>query len=115
MPCPEPSIRAVQMALEMRDEVANLSMKWWRSGHDIGFGIGIARSLVGTTDVLPTSALQNLSCAKLPCTGRMGNQMRLSAVLLAVLLVFLTLAPASADKGMWTLDAFPGDRVEKAY
>jgi adenylate cyclase len=42
MPCPEPSIRAVQMALEMRDEVANLSMKWRRSGHDIGFGIGIA-------------------------------------------------------------------------
>jgi len=42
MPCPEPSIRAVQMALEMRDEVANLSMKWRRSGHEIGFGIGIA-------------------------------------------------------------------------
>jgi adenylate cyclase len=42
MPCPEPSIRAVQMALEMRDEVAKLSMKWRRFGHDIGFGIGIA-------------------------------------------------------------------------
>jgi hypothetical protein len=41
--------------------------------------------------------------------------MRLSAVLLAVLLVVLTLAPASADEGMWTLDAFPGDRVEKAF
>jgi adenylate cyclase len=42
MPCPEPSIRAVQMALEMRDEVAKLSMKWRRSGHEIGFGTGIA-------------------------------------------------------------------------
>jgi adenylate cyclase len=42
IPCPEPSMRAVLMALEMRDEVAKLSVKWSRSGHDIGFGIGIA-------------------------------------------------------------------------
>jgi class 3 adenylate cyclase len=42
LPCPDPSIRAVQMALEMRDEVAKLSAKWSRSGRDIGFGIGIA-------------------------------------------------------------------------
>jgi class 3 adenylate cyclase len=42
MPCPDPQMRAVQMALEMRDEIAKLSAKWSRSGHDIGFGIGIA-------------------------------------------------------------------------
>ena len=30
------------MAIEMRDEVAKLSVKWSRSGHDVGFGIGIA-------------------------------------------------------------------------
>jgi adenylate cyclase len=42
LPCPDPSIRAVQMGVEMRDEVAKLSIKWQRSGHDIGFGIGIA-------------------------------------------------------------------------
>src|SRR5262249_15311448 len=42
LPCPDPSIRAVQMALEMRDAVAKLAVKWSRSGHDIGFGIGIA-------------------------------------------------------------------------
>jgi class 3 adenylate cyclase/CheY-like chemotaxis protein len=42
LPCPDPSMRAVQMAVEMRDEVAKLSVKWNRSGHDIGFGIGIA-------------------------------------------------------------------------
>jgi hypothetical protein len=44
----------------------------------------------------------------------MGNQMRLAAAPLAVLFAVLTLAPASADEGMWTLDAFPADRVEKA-
>jgi class 3 adenylate cyclase len=42
LPCPDPSMRAVQMAVEMRDEVAKLAVKWNRSGHDIGFGIGIA-------------------------------------------------------------------------
>ena len=42
LPCPDPSIRAVQMAVEMRDEVTKLSVNWSRSGHDIGFGIGIA-------------------------------------------------------------------------
>jgi class 3 adenylate cyclase/transcriptional regulator with GAF, ATPase, and Fis domain len=42
LPCPDASMRAVQMALEMRDEVAKLSAKWSHSGHDIGFGVGIA-------------------------------------------------------------------------
>jgi class 3 adenylate cyclase len=42
LPCPDASMRAVQMALEMRDEVAKLSVKWSHSGHNIGFGVGIA-------------------------------------------------------------------------
>ena len=42
VPCEEPSLRAVRMAVEMRDELAILSMKWSRFGHEIGFGIGIA-------------------------------------------------------------------------
>jgi class 3 adenylate cyclase len=40
--CSDPSMRAVQMALEMREEVAKLLVKWNRFGHDIGFGVGIA-------------------------------------------------------------------------
>jgi adenylate cyclase len=42
LPCPEPSVRAVQMAIEMRDEVAKLVAQWHTSGHELGFGIGIA-------------------------------------------------------------------------
>jgi adenylate cyclase len=30
------------MAVEMRDQVSKLSQKWSRSGHHLGFGIGIA-------------------------------------------------------------------------
>jgi adenylate cyclase len=42
VPCPDPCLRALNMALEMRDEVGKLSQRWRRSGHDLGFGIGIA-------------------------------------------------------------------------
>jgi class 3 adenylate cyclase len=42
IPCPDPSARAVRMAVEMRDNVAALAEKWRRYGHQLGFGIGIA-------------------------------------------------------------------------
>jgi len=42
LPCPDPSLRAVQMAVEMRSEVAKLAVAWRMSGHELGFGIGIA-------------------------------------------------------------------------
>src|SRR5215831_11919380 len=42
LPCPNPSVRAVQMAVRMRDEIAELDAKWRKLGHELGFGIGIA-------------------------------------------------------------------------
>jgi adenylate cyclase len=42
LPCPDPSLRAVRMAVEMRSEIAELAAKWRMSGHQLGFGIGIA-------------------------------------------------------------------------
>jgi class 3 adenylate cyclase len=42
LPCAAPWARAVQMAIEMRDEVAKLASNWRTHGHDLGFGIGIA-------------------------------------------------------------------------
>jgi adenylate cyclase len=42
LPCSDPSLRAVQMAIEMRDDVGALVSKWRRHGHELGFGIGIA-------------------------------------------------------------------------
>jgi adenylate cyclase len=42
VPCEAPSLRAVRMAVEMRDELVTLSAKWSRHVHDVGFGIGIA-------------------------------------------------------------------------
>jgi class 3 adenylate cyclase len=40
--CPEPAVRAVRMAVEMRSQIAALAEKWRRFGHELGFGIGIA-------------------------------------------------------------------------
>lgn len=42
LPCPDPCIRAVRMAQEMRDRVADLIGTWQRHGHELGFGVGIA-------------------------------------------------------------------------
>jgi adenylate cyclase len=42
VPCSDPSVRAVRMAVEMRSSVAALGEKWRRFGHQLGFGVGIA-------------------------------------------------------------------------
>jgi class 3 adenylate cyclase len=42
IPCSDPAVRAVRMAVEMRRDVAALAEKWRRYGHELGFGIGIA-------------------------------------------------------------------------
>ena len=40
--CPDPSLRAVRMAVEMRDAVAELAAGWRKRGYELGFGLGIA-------------------------------------------------------------------------
>jgi class 3 adenylate cyclase len=42
VPMENPALRAVLMALELREAIGTLTGKWRRFGHDIGFGIGIA-------------------------------------------------------------------------
>jgi class 3 adenylate cyclase/CheY-like chemotaxis protein len=41
-PCPDPELRAVRMAVEMRDRMADLSRAWRRRRHELGFGVGIS-------------------------------------------------------------------------
>ena len=43
VPCSNPAERAVRMAVEARDAVATLQTKWQRVGHELGFGVGIAK------------------------------------------------------------------------
>jgi adenylate cyclase len=43
IPCPDPALHAVQMAIEMRGHVGALIAKWRSHGYNLGFGIGIAQ------------------------------------------------------------------------
>lgn len=43
LPCPDHPQRAVRMALDMQARVGELTELWRRSGHQLGFGIGIAQ------------------------------------------------------------------------
>jgi adenylate cyclase len=45
LPCPEPLLQAVRMALAMRDQVGELAAGWRAAGHELGFGVGIAQGL----------------------------------------------------------------------
>jgi len=43
VPCPDPALRAVRLAVEMRDAAVSLARSWMARGHEIGFGVGIAQ------------------------------------------------------------------------
>ena len=43
LPCPDPALRAVRMALAMRDAVRELAAAWHSGGVELGFGVGIAQ------------------------------------------------------------------------
>jgi adenylate cyclase len=42
LPCSDPNVRAVRMAMEMRDRVSELASKWRKQSYQLGFGVGIA-------------------------------------------------------------------------
>ena len=42
IPVPNPTLQAVQTALDMRTAIGALIEKWRRLGHELGFGVGIA-------------------------------------------------------------------------
>src|SRR5437764_14370286 len=42
LPCPDPNVRAVRMAIEMRERVSELASKWRKQSYELGFGVGIA-------------------------------------------------------------------------
>jgi class 3 adenylate cyclase len=43
LPCADPAVRAVRLAVRMRDGILSLSRDWQLRGYSIGFGIGIAQ------------------------------------------------------------------------
>ncbi len=43
LPCDDPALRAIRMAVAMRTRIQDLSAEWRRRGHDLGFSVGIAQ------------------------------------------------------------------------
>jgi class 3 adenylate cyclase len=43
IPCPDPAIRAVRMALAMREGMNELTKRWRKRGHELDMGMGIAQ------------------------------------------------------------------------
>jgi adenylate cyclase len=70
LPCPDPSPRAVRMAVEMRDAIADLALEWRKRGHQLGFGVGIAHGYAtlgcigfeGRLQYSATGTVVNLAC-----------------------------------------------------
>src|ERR1700736_4688955 len=69
VPCPEPALRGVRMALEMRAAVQGLIVGWRTRGYTIGFGIGLAKGTAtvgrigyeGRTDYTAIGSIVNLA------------------------------------------------------
>src|SRR5690606_26142032 len=99
-PLPNPSLHAVQMALEMRTEIGALAETWRRLGHDIGFGIGIAHGYAtlgtigfeGRFDYAAIGTVSNL--ASRLCDEAKPGQILISARVLAAVQDSVTVEPA---------------------
>jgi class 3 adenylate cyclase len=90
IPCPDPALRAVRLALEMREAVAALATEWLRRGHEIGFGIGIAQGYatlgrVGFKDHIEYTAMGTVTnlAARL-CDAAIDGQILISQRIAAI-------------------------------
>jgi adenylate cyclase len=80
VPCPDPALRAVRLAVAMREAVASLTRSWASRGHEIGFGVGIAQGYatlgrIGFADRFDYSAIGTVTnlAARLCDTARDGQ------------------------------------------
>src|SRR5271167_215618 len=69
VPCPEPAVRGLRMALEMQEAAQGLIARWRARGHAIGFGVGLAKGPAtvgrigyeGRTDYTAIGSIVNLA------------------------------------------------------
>lgn len=100
LPCPDPSMRAVRMAVAMRQNMAELLEKWRKSGYDLNFGIGIAHGYAtlgmigfeGRVDYAAIGPVTNL--ASRLCDEAQGGQILISQRVLAAVEAWVQAEPA---------------------
>jgi adenylate cyclase len=84
LPCPDHAAQAVHMAMAMRQEMAELTEKWRKRGHQLAFGIGIAQGYAtlgmigfeGRVDYAAVGPTTNL--ASRLCDAAQGGQILIS-------------------------------------
>ncbi len=90
VPCPDPTERAVRMAVAMRERVAELTRGWRKRGYDLDFGVGLALGYAtmgkigfeGRFDYSAVGTVVNL--ASRLCDEAAGGQILLSSNTYAV-------------------------------
>ncbi len=106
--CADHTERAVSMALAMRDGVGELAEAWRRQGHDLGFGVGIARGFatlgqIGFERRLDYAAIGTVS----NLAARLCGEAKAGQILVSQKVA--TVAAATADTG------FVGDMQLKGF
>jgi len=99
VPCPEPALRGVQMAVEMQDAVQTLIASWRGRGHTVGFGVGLAKGPAtvgrigyeGRNDYTAIGSVVNL--ASRICAAAEDGQILIDATVAAELGEAFSLAP----------------------
>jgi adenylate cyclase len=75
---PDHALRAVRMAVAMRDDVAGLAAGWGRRGYDLGFGVGISTGFatagrIGYEGRYDYAAIGNAVVIAARLSGKAGN------------------------------------------
>ena len=84
VPCPDPEIRSVKMALIMQQEVGKLIQGWQKQGIELGFGIGISTGFatlghIGSADQFHYAAIGNVA----NLASRLCNQAKNGQILIS--------------------------------
>jgi class 3 adenylate cyclase len=109
IPCPEPEVRAVKMALLMQQEVGKLITGWRESGTELGFGIGISSGYatlghIGSAEQFHYAAIGNVA----NLASRLCDQAKNGQILISESVFAKTLEVVEAESiGELLLKGFP--------
>jgi class 3 adenylate cyclase len=95
VPCPDPALRGVEMAVEMQRSVQSLMAGWRARGHTIGFGVGLAK---GSATV-----------------GRIGYEGRSDYTAIGSVVNLASRICAAAEDGQILIDATVAAEVGNAF
>jgi adenylate cyclase len=121
VPCLEPALRGLRMALEMQAAVQALIARWRLRGHSVGFGVGLAKGPAtvgrigyeGRHEYTAIGSIVNL--ASRICAAAEDGQILVDATVAAEVGEAVALAPLGAHQLRGFAEAVPVFSVEDIY